>query len=326
MHNIYKAAREKNKDKVINSGVSIENFNLDHLYGEGMSLYTSDPTRYKPAKRIYTKQNGIEDAFKAVKSLEDEIVNERLPFGWEINFNWSDIPLEANPNSGALPEKRASRKCEQLENLAKAVIKLANGQKYKIVEFCSGSCHLGILLAVLLPNCQIVAVENKEQSLVRAKGRIEKLNLKNIIIVQSNLDYFRGIFDIGVSLHACGVATDLVIQNCIENKAHFVSCPCCYGGVKDCYHLKYPLKRRFQELDMSYTHYLNLAHAADQTHDVDNVKTKQGYLCMDIVDTDRKMYAESCGYKVYLGKLQPTTCTNKNNLLVGCYQGKVCYS
>ena len=43
------------------------------------------------------------------------------------------------------------------------------------------------------------------------------------------MDYFNGAFDIGVSLHACGVATDLVIQKCIQNSASFVSCPCCYG-------------------------------------------------------------------------------------------------
>ncbi|KAJ8928415.1 hypothetical protein NQ314_019004 [Rhamnusium bicolor] len=391
MHNIYKAARERNNDKDITSKIPIEKLNLDHMYGEGTlmtladiilypcfkiilskcpstllqdkipltlnwfkkmkesslpvfkfalpkaqiniseivessfvkhSLYTADPTRYKPERRMYTKQNDIEEAFKVVSALENEIVNELSPFGHEILFDWLDVPLDANPNGGALPKKRANRKSEQLENLAKAVVKLATNKKYKIVDFCSGSGHLGILLAVLLPNCEVILVENKEQSLARARERIDKLELRNVVIVQSNLDYFHGSFDIGVSLHACGVATDLVIQNCINNKAHFVSCPCCYGGVKDCYHLKYPRSKQFQKLNLEYKDYLSLAHAADQTHDVDNVKTKQGYLCMDIIDTDRKLYAERCGYEVHLGKLQPTSCTNKNNLLVGFYKDK----
>jgi hypothetical protein len=32
-------------------------------------------------------------------------------------------------------------------------------------------------------------------------------------LFQGNMDYFSGKFDIGVSLHACGVATDLVRVN-----------------------------------------------------------------------------------------------------------------
>lgn len=391
MHNVYKAAREINKDKDIKSSVPIEELNLTHLYGEGTtmtladvilfpcykivfrkcpinllqckipltvkwfqqmeqsnllvlehmlsetettineiveprfvkhSLYTVDPTRYRPEKRVFTKQNDIDSAVKAVGPLENDIVNRFLPFGYDMGFHWSTIPLEANPSGGALPVKRVNRKQEQLENLAKAVVKIAGIERYKIVDFCSGSGHLGILLAVLLPNCKIVLVENKEHSLSRARERILNLKLKNVVIVQSNLDYFRDSFDIGVTLHACGVATDLVIQNCINNKAHFVVCPCCYGGIKDCHHLKYPRSKQFQKLDLGYKNYLNLAHAADQTHDVDNIKTKQGYMCMDIVDTDRRLFAESCDYEVHLGKLQPTTCTNKNNLLVGLYKGK----
>ncbi|KAG5870805.1 hypothetical protein JTB14_005355 [Gonioctena quinquepunctata] len=389
MHNIYKAAREKNNDKDISSKIPIDKLNLHHTYSEGtsmtladvilflcfriffqnapyyllegkipltikwfekmnsadlptlsftisclptevnhvvepvyikQSLYTADPTRYKPERRIYTKQNDIELALKMLSPIENELINMSVPFGHEVAFDWSDIPLEANPNGGALPKKRASRKCEQLENLARAVVKLASGTEYKIVDFCSGSGHLGILLAVMLPKCKIVLVENKERSLARAKERIEKLNLGNITIVQANLDYFLGDFDIGVALHACGVATDLVIQNCIDKRAHMVVCPCCYGGVKNCHHLTYPRSKQFGKLNLGYKSYLSFAHAADQTHDDDNVKTKQGYICMDIVDTDRRLYAESFGYKVHLGKLQPSSCTNKNNLLVGVFQ------
>ncbi|XP_018567076.1 glutathione S-transferase C-terminal domain-containing protein homolog [Anoplophora glabripennis] len=391
MHNVYKAARERNNDKDINSSIPIQELNLTHSYGEGMtmtladvilfpcykiffskcpldllrdkipltiewfrrmercdlptlkfmltsttiktneiveprfakhSLYTADPSRYRPEKRIYTKQNDIDVAVKAVSPLENEIVNEILPFGHDLAFDWSEIPLEANPSGGALPEKRAKRKQEQLENLVKAVVKIAGNKRYRIVDFCSGSGHLGILLAVLLPNCDVVLVENKECSLSRARERVAKLELGNVIAVQSNLDYFCGDFDIGVTLHACGVATDLVIQNCVEKNAHFVVCPCCYGGIKDCHHLKYPRSKQFQKLDLGYKNYLSLAHAADQTHEADNAKTKQGYLCMDIVDTDRRLFAQSCDYKVHLGKLQPTSCTNKNNLLIGLYRGK----
>jgi hypothetical protein len=285
------------------------------------SLYTADPSRYKPERRIYTKQKDITNSLRIINNNHIEIVNSLYPFGDEIPFDWSKIPSEANPMSGALPENRAYRKCDQLENLAKAVIKLVGAKQCRIVDFCSGSGHLGILLAHLLPNSTVILVENKELSLVRAKERIVKMQLDNVIILQSNLDYFVGGFDIGVSLHACGVATDLVIQNCIKNKAHFVCCPCCYGGIHDCYHLTYPRSAEYRSLNMDHKDYLTLAHAADQTHDPNNRKTTQGFICMDAIDTDRRLYAESCGYEVHLGKLQPVSCTNKNNLLVGICSG-----
>lgn len=283
------------------------------------SLYTTDPARYKPEKRIFTKQKDITNSLRIINNNHIDIANALYPYGEEADFDWSKIPFEANPMSGALPETRAYRKCHQLENLAKSVLKLVQNKKCRIIDFCSGSGHLGILLAYLLPECEIILIENKEMSLLRAKERIRVMELKNVIILQSNLDYFIGAFDIGVSLHACGVATDLVIQNCIKNKAHFVCCPCCYGGIHDCYHLTYPRSTEYQHLNMDYKDYLTLAHAADQTHDPNNRKTTQGFVCMDAIDTDRRLYAESCGYQVHLGKLQPFSCTNKNNLLVGIY-------
>jgi tRNA G46 methylase TrmB len=39
-------------------------------------------------------------------------------------------------------------------------------------------------------------VDNKEESLRRAKDRVEKLNLKNVMIVHSNLDYFNANFQV----------------------------------------------------------------------------------------------------------------------------------
>ncbi|KAK9686503.1 Jumping translocation breakpoint protein (JTB) [Popillia japonica] len=310
MHNIYKVARESHSDKTLKSSVSIENLNLVHTYGE-------DPHRYKSHNRLCTKQLDIENSFNIINNSSIKIFNSFLPFGNEIEFDWSTVPLDANPEGGALPKKRASRKCEQLENLAKAVIKIAEKEKYLIVDFCSGSGHLGILLATLLPNCQVILVENKERSLQRARERIGKLNLKNIFMAQCNLNYFKAKFHIGTSLHACGVATDLVIQNCINNGAHFVACPCCYGGIRDCNRIKYPRSAELSALNISIKEYLIIAHAADQTHDEENIKTKQGFFCMDIIDNDRKLMAESQGYIVHLGKLQPPSCTPKNNLLVG---------
>lgn len=320
------------KQKFANAEFEIHNFNFKYDFTSlfcitkadipKQSLYAADPERYKPQNRIYTKQSDIENSLFLVNNSSINIENNHIPFGKSVDFDWDKVPREVCPFGGALPEKRAKRKCEQLENLIKPVLKLAHPGD-SIIDFCSGSGHLGLLIAVLLPKCKVTLVENKERSIYRALERVEKLSLTNVTLLQCNLDYFKAKFDIGVSLHACGVATDLVIQNCIKNSAHFVCCPCCYGGIHDCYHLKYPRSKSFKNTALRYSDYLSLAHAADQTHDNNNAKTKQGYYCMDVIDTDRKLEAIENMYDVHLGKLLPVSCTPKNNLLVGICTIKV---
>lgn len=279
------------------------------------SLYKSDSKRYKPRNRIYTRQEDVEDSLQLFQTLNIQTNLDLQPFGAELNLDWSSIPYDATPEGGSLPSTRLKKKHEQLENMCKPVIKLAKTGDV-IVDFCSGSGHLGILIAYLLPYCTVILLENKEESLNRAKERVKKLELTNVRFYQCNLDYFKGHFDIGVSLHACGVATDLVIQQCIRLNSIFVCCPCCYGSLHDCHHLTYPRSNVFKK-QMEQDKYIVLSHAADQTHDEQNVKTKQGYECMAIIDTDRKLQAEQFGYKVYLSKFIPNTCTPKNHVLIG---------
>ena len=45
-----------------------------------------------------------------------------------------------------------------------------------------------------------------------------------------------------VALHACGVATDMVVEHCIQARAAFVVSPCCYGFVQNT--LKFSFPRR----------------------------------------------------------------------------------
>ena len=61
-----------------------------------------------------------------------------------------------------------------------------------------------------------------------------------------------GAFDVGVCLHACGVATDLVLQRCLDNRAAFVICPCCYGGVQNTHTVQYPRSQQFKEKEIAY--------------------------------------------------------------------------
>lgn len=164
---------------------------------EFQSLYKSDPKRYKPKNRIFTKQSEISASLGKVNALNLSMTS--LPMTTTSQIDWSTIPYEAQL-IGQLPEKRLKRKKEQLECLGQCVLNIARPAD-RIVDFCSGAGHLGILLAYLLPECQIILLENKEESLMRAKERVDLLKLDNVRFYQCNLDYFIGKFNIGCSLH-----------------------------------------------------------------------------------------------------------------------------
>lgn len=288
------------------------------------SLYKSDPNRYKPKNRIYTRQADIEKSLKLIELLENIVVSSDIDkhntLGRQQSpINWCTIPDDIL-DVDSIPVSRLKRKRDQLLNMAAEIVSIAkNGDR--IVDFCSGTGHLAILLAHLLPHCHIILLETKEFSVNIAKERAAKLHLKNISFYQCNLDYFTQPFEIGTSLHACGVATDIVLQLCVKKRAHFVSAPCCYGKIHQMPHVTYPRSKLFSRV-ITYSDYNYIAHCADQTHDIatgkcNQEKSVQGDRCMDIIDTDRKIMAEENGYRVILTKMIPENCSIKNRMLVG---------
>lgn len=231
-------------------------------------------------------------------------------------IDWESLPAAVSPAQGNLPSDRAVRKQQQLNNLLSVVKNMAKPGDI-IVDFCSGGGHVGIVLAYMLPLCQVVLIENKEESLIRAKERSDGLGLSNIWFIQANLDYFIGAFNIGVALHACGVATDMVIEHCIAARAAFVICPCCYGFIQNTVKTTFPRSGRFQEV-LSYKEHMILCRFADQTAvQLPPERRLIGKRCMGLVDLDRAWAAEQCGYKAHVISMEPESCSPKNNLIVG---------
>ncbi|XP_072022490.1 glutathione S-transferase C-terminal domain-containing protein-like [Amphiura filiformis] len=244
-------------------------------------------------------------------TFDDKLVNTEL--------DWDSFPAEVNPCQD-VDEKRAKNKRSQVESLIAGVKMLAN-KICTIVDFCSGGGHVGIVLAHLLPECHVVMIENNEESLRRAVDRVISIGLKNVTLYQSNIDYYIGKFDIGVSLHACGVATDLVLSKCLHHQAAFVSSPCCYGGLQDTHLITYPRSQRYQTAGVTCDEYFIVGHAAEQTSwNFDTEHSKRGKVCMGIIDQDRASAAQEHGYHVDLCSLQPSTCSPKNNLLIGWHK------
>jgi len=142
---------------------------------------------------------------------------------------------------------------------------------FRIVDFGGGTGHLAVPLALLLPHCDVVCVDLKKWSLDLLHRRVDgsladstngnngsttstqqhqkqhnnshKLPLQSTQIQTSgvlpNLSTYHGSiqtyphnFDIGVSLHACGEASDWVLRKCLESEANFIVCSCCCGKLR----------------------------------------------------------------------------------------------
>ncbi|XP_054634689.1 glutathione S-transferase C-terminal domain-containing protein [Dunckerocampus dactyliophorus] len=234
----------------------------------------------------------------------------------EWTLPWDSLPDAISPTEGKMSNIRTIRKKQQLNNLVAMVTQLAK-PGHTVVDFCSGTGHVGIVLAHALPHCQVLLIENKEESLMRAQSRSTELGLENIGFIQANLDYFTGPFHIGVALHACGVATDMVMEHCIQAGAAFVISPCCYGFIPNATKFTFPRSKRFQET-LIYKEHMILCRFADQTApQLPPERRLIGKQCMGLVDLDRSWAAESHGYRVQVMTMEPDTCSPKNNMLIG---------
>lgn len=283
------------------------------------SLYKCDPARKLQSAKTYTRQADINQLLdwwdeSGLESLQQHI----LPDVQQLD--WDSLPKSVHPQAGNLPPDRLERKCGQLSSLGAPLAQLAQTGD-TIVDFCSGGGHLGLLVAHLLTGAGVHMVENKEESLARARTRGLDMGLDNVWFYQCNLEFYVGKFNIGTSLHACGSATDLVLDKCVLHGASLVSCPCCYGGVTTSLGVvTYPRSQMFST-ELPAESFFTLAHCADQTHAGD-CKAEQGYTCMDLVDTDRCEYLKERGYSVTLSKLEPFNCTPKNNLIIAKKESK----
>lgn len=152
--------------------------------GKYFSLLKRDVSGHKSKKRnVFTDQTGIDVVLEKLKSLNIEIKSSPGdPNQESINDDYVCELLKC----GELLASRFDRKKSQLKSLTIEVLKIAQPSDI-IVDFCSGTGHLGFLIAKLLPKCHVIVLENKEESINRAKVKAKILELKNVTFYQCNL-------------------------------------------------------------------------------------------------------------------------------------------
>ena len=188
-------------------------------------------------------QEVLPDLVQAHSRTAGEVV-QRARDG-EAFVDWSTLHPVLDPggasNKAALPAQRAARKRAQIaELLSWATELLPHGGT--AVDFCAGSGHVGLVLAAVRPDAVVYIVEKKALHCELAKERAHMAGLTNAIVCNCELSDFTTPFDVGLGLHACGPATDLIHSLCLAASASYVLAPCCYGFISkalDGYRLDY---------------------------------------------------------------------------------------
>ena len=81
-----------------------------------------------------------------------------------------------------------------------------------MVDFGCGSGNLLLPLAALLPGCRFTGVDMKPAALQLLQKRAAAAGLTNVSVFAGMIEQYRQPFDVGLALHACGNATDHVLQ------------------------------------------------------------------------------------------------------------------
>ena len=142
-------------------------------------------------------------------------------------------------------------------------------------------------------------------------------------------------FDIGLGLHACGEASDLILRACGDADANFIVSPCCVGKLsqktKNPYIFRataqneatitYPQSSKFCQIIQNTASFDVLAKAADYSEmkDMRTSRNATRRTAKALLETDRLIYMKDMYKydKITLSRMEPWEASPKNDILIG---------
>lgn len=321
------------------------------------------------AKRTDDLLEYINSSLQIKVGIELETLDSS-PLSW-----YKEIPDEIDPMRGGGLRKgteRGKRKQAQVECFYDVLYEILNEKQDKrkdmdnrlelVADLGSGAGNLSLPLAWLLKEnnskYKVLAIDINKRSLQRLEERAERIQVE---LETLDEDLFNLINDVAkdedplkycsaiVSLHACGAASDLAIENAVRREIPFIISPCCVGkakikrragnmptmsaqrsGTPDS--ITYPRSSILQEIvgDEDYNLILSAAdYSASERSDINSDKEmkhiNRGKLAKNLVETDRLMWADERNYTIRLleiprlGEFYP-----KRQILLGAKAGSGC--
>lgn len=173
----------------------------------------------------------------------------------------------------------------------------------------------------VLPNVGVLVTRIVLRGKRSAAARAKHLGLSNFSIVHAFVEnYDDRDFQIGVALHACGEATDAVLDLCLQARASVLLIPCCVGKVQLAQdHRAYPQSLLLASV-LSQDAFFALAKAADVGSEDALAADPRGTLrraCKTAFDEDRLQRMRERGYVTATMRLSPASASAKNDVLIG---------
>lgn len=249
----------------------------DNMTATTASSYDKEANDQRSLARVGVKGVCLKKYEEAVADLLPHVTpcfSQLPPTPSPVTNEWPfDILPPAARVTGREPGKlkgaRAVRKEGQLRSLLQCIVAMLPSDKRTaatIVDFCGGTGHLALPLALLLSRVKVVVVDIGSRSLqllhekalrcgqddneittiedscmkdaveqqaqdVTYQEQIERQcsGIPNLFTFHGSIETYPEKFDIGVALHACGEASDITLRACARVGANFVVCPCCVG-------------------------------------------------------------------------------------------------
>ena len=134
------------------------------------------------------------------------------------------------------PRNEERKKAREVADLLGLIAQLQpqpapRGKPRLLVDGAAGHGYVGLCAAVLLGWRRVVAIERDPRRAARVRGAAAGLDVALEVRDADLTDGIPAEADVVVALHACGAATDALLDGAVSARARWIVCaPCCYGA------------------------------------------------------------------------------------------------
>ena len=129
-------------------------------------------------------------------------------------------------------EARVERKERQCDAFVAAITALNLPPGAVVVDGGCGSCGLTLPLAWTFPQLNFVGIDMNPVATRLMMERVAASGMTNVRAFTSSISAFSDPFDLAIGLHACGQASDDIINLAVMNHKPYLVAPCCFGKLK----------------------------------------------------------------------------------------------
>lgn len=186
-------------------------------------------------RKLNSEGVGIELAIEALDKKKNHTLKGNEPFLYELGISSSD---------GRVRDKRQGKFrqiCRFLEHIEDIYDKLPSDREIVIYDLCSGKSYLSFAVYYYLTEIKgrqvsMLCVDLKHDVILWCDSLAKRLGFSgmNFLTMDISLIEPSEAVDMVISLHACDIATDIVLNNAVRLGAEVIlSTPCCHRYLKD---------------------------------------------------------------------------------------------